>query len=76
MVTSPFSIILRSDRSGGMVESPLTFKAGRYWNNCERMSQPFGVAFNGSVVTLKGLLRKMVLDVISELNDVWVIGLR
>ena len=31
MVASPFSFIMRSDRSGGMVESPLTFKAGRYW---------------------------------------------
>ena len=40
------------------------------------ISQPFGVAFNGSVVILEGSLRKTVLNVISELDDVWVIGVR
>ena len=40
------------------------------------ISQPFGVAFNDSTMILEGSLRKTVLNVISELDDGWVIGLR
>ena len=40
------------------------------------VSQPFGVAVNDSIMILEGSLRKTVLNVISELDDGWVIGLR
>ena len=40
------------------------------------ISQPFGVAFNDSIMIFEGSLRKTVLNEILELDEGWVIDLR
>ena len=76
MVTSPFSVIMRSDRSGGMVESPLTFKAGRYWT-FERFILSLSALHPTTVNCGLCVLSEMTaFSLISDLDDDRVISLR
>ena len=76
MVTSPFSFTMRSDRSGGMVESPLTFKAGRYWI-IERRSLSLSALHSVAVCyDLCEFVEVTSFSLLSELGDGPVAGLR
>jgi hypothetical protein len=75
VVTSPFSVIMRSDRSGGMVESPLTFKAGRYWT-FERFTLSLSELHSTTVSCGLCVLSEMMAStLVSDLDDGRVISL-
>ena len=76
MVASPFSFIMRSDRSGGMVKSPLTFKVGRYWI-IERFSLSLSALHSIAVCHDPwGSAEVAGFSLLSELDDGRVVGLR